>query len=68
MLMHFAQPEELLTKLRYHSAKDDRLPRRFNCFDCRVKADISWELIKVDLYPTMISKYKELALFRFESP
>jgi hypothetical protein len=48
----------------YHAADDPRLPETFICFDCKVKADPSWELIKVDLYPMMISKYKELAPFR----
>ncbi|TFK42379.1 HORMA domain-containing protein [Crucibulum laeve] len=48
----------------YHSVDDKRLPTKFTCFDCRVRADLSWELIKVDLYPKMLSKFKELALFR----
>ncbi|KAG7092942.1 hypothetical protein E1B28_009244 [Marasmius oreades] len=48
----------------YHSTKDSRLPQSFICFDCCVHADPSWELIKVDLYPTMTSKFKELATFR----
>uniref|UniRef100_A0A0W0FFC8 HORMA domain-containing protein n=1 Tax=Moniliophthora roreri TaxID=221103 RepID=A0A0W0FFC8_MONRR len=48
----------------YHSANDRRLPDTFICFDCCVQADPSWELIRVDLYPTMMSKFKELASFR----
>ncbi|KAF7363938.1 DNA-binding protein [Mycena sanguinolenta] len=48
----------------YHSTDDPRIPEEFICFDCRVRADLSWELIKVDLYPKMISKFKDLALFR----
>ncbi|KAJ7633058.1 HORMA domain-containing protein [Roridomyces roridus] len=48
----------------FHSDEDARLPDEFVCFDCRVRADLSWELIKVDLYPKMLSKYKDLALFR----
>ncbi|KAK7040820.1 hypothetical protein VNI00_009416 [Paramarasmius palmivorus] len=48
----------------YHSADDRRLPEAFTCFDCTVHADPSWELIKVDLYPTMMNKFKELATFR----
>ncbi|KAJ7481133.1 HORMA domain-containing protein [Mycena galericulata] len=48
----------------YHSASDSRIPEEFICFDCRVRADLSWELIKVDLYPKMLSKFKDLALFR----
>ncbi|KAF7325399.1 HORMA domain-containing protein [Mycena venus] len=48
----------------FHSTDDRRIPEEFICFDCRVRADLSWELIKVDLYPKMISKFKDLALFR----
>ncbi|KAF8912012.1 HORMA domain-containing protein [Gymnopilus junonius] len=48
----------------YHTTDDERMPTRFICFDCRVRADISWELIKIDLYPRMLSKFKDLALFR----
>lgn len=49
---------------RYHSIKDPRLPSEFVCFDCRVRADSSWELIKVNLYPIMLSRFEDLALFR----
>ncbi|KAK0239552.1 HORMA domain-containing protein [Armillaria nabsnona] len=48
----------------YHSAQDPRLPDKFVCFDCRVRADPSWGLIKMDLFPTMLSKFRELASFR----
>ncbi|KAJ7461584.1 HORMA domain-containing protein [Mycena latifolia] len=48
----------------FHSEDDRRVPEVFICFDCRVRADLSWELIKVDLYPKMLSKFKDLALFR----
>lgn len=48
----------------YHSVKDPRIPASFTCFDCRVRADPSWELIKINLYPKMLSKFQELALFR----
>ncbi|KAE9398986.1 DNA-binding protein [Gymnopus androsaceus JB14] len=48
----------------YHSATDQRLPQNFICFDCRVRADPSWELIKVELYSTLIVKFRELASFR----
>ncbi|KAJ6490669.1 HORMA domain-containing protein [Mycena vitilis] len=48
----------------FHSTEDRRIPDEFVCFDCRVRADLSWELIKVDLYPKMMSKFKDLALFR----
>ncbi|KAF7311256.1 HORMA domain-containing protein [Mycena kentingensis (nom. inval.)] len=48
----------------YHSTEDKRLPDEFICFDCRVQADNSWELIKVNLYPKMLSSFKDLSLFR----
>ncbi|KAF8205628.1 HORMA domain-containing protein [Mycena galopus ATCC 62051] len=48
----------------FHSTDDRRIPEEFICFDCRVRTDLSWELIKVDLYPKMISKFRDLALFR----
>ncbi|KAF8163511.1 hypothetical protein B0H34DRAFT_695693 [Crassisporium funariophilum] len=48
----------------YQSSRDSRIPPKFVCFDCRVRADTRWELIKLDLYPKMLSKFKELALFR----
>ncbi|KAI0748495.1 HORMA domain-containing protein [Daedaleopsis nitida] len=49
----------------YHSAKDPRIPSRFICFDCRVKADRNWDLIVVhDLYPRMIARFKDLAIQR----
>ncbi|KAJ7073983.1 HORMA domain-containing protein [Mycena amicta] len=48
----------------FHSVNDVRIPEEFTCFDCRVHADNSWELIKVDLYPKMLSNFKDLALFR----
>ncbi|KAF9014024.1 HORMA domain-containing protein [Cyathus striatus] len=48
----------------FHSVHDTRIPAKFMCFDCRVRGDISWELVKMDIYPKMIAKFKELALFR----
>jgi hypothetical protein len=51
---------------RFHSTDDSRLPEAFKCFSCRVKADPLWDLIKTDLYPKMMVKFKELALFRYE--
>lgn len=48
----------------YHSTRDPRLPDEFACFDCRVRADPSWELIKVELYSSVIVKFRELASFR----
>ena len=41
------------------------MPLKFICFDCRVRADVTWELIRHDLYPRILSKFKELALFRY---
>lgn len=48
----------------YHSTDDKRMPLKFICIDCRLHADISWELIKSELYPRLMSKYRTLALFR----
>lgn len=49
----------------FHSAQDKRLPENFVCFDCRVRADKNWDLIEVhELYPRMMSKFREIALFR----
>ncbi|TBU35629.1 HORMA-domain-containing protein [Dichomitus squalens] len=49
----------------YHSAQDLRIPEKFICFDCRVRADRNWELIVVhDLYPRMIARFKDLAIQR----
>lgn len=49
---------------RYHATSDSRLPTQFICFDCRLRRDVHWDLIKVDLYPQMMSKFKDIALFR----
>ncbi|KAI9065377.1 HORMA-domain-containing protein [Trametes sanguinea] len=49
----------------YHSAQDHRIPPKFICFDCRVRADRNWDLIVVhDLYPRMIARFKDLAIQR----
>ncbi|KAM5531726.1 hypothetical protein V8D89_014575 [Ganoderma adspersum] len=49
----------------YHSARDNRVPDKFICFDCRVRADRNWDLIVVhDLYPRMIARFKDLAIQR----
>lgn len=48
----------------YNSAQDPRMPSKFICFDCRLRKDLSWELIKVDLYPKLMGRFKNLALFR----
>ncbi|KAF5380914.1 hypothetical protein D9615_004163 [Tricholomella constricta] len=48
----------------YHSIEDPRMPAEFCCFSCRIQADPFWPLIKVDLYPIMLSRFQELAIFR----
>lgn len=55
---------DCLTIFRYHSTSDKRLPAKFICIDCRLRADISWELIKSGVYPQLMTKYRDLALFR----
>ena len=52
-------------RTRYHATDDPRMPTQFICFDCRIRADITWELIKIDLYPRVLTKFKDLALFRW---
>lgn len=49
----------------YHSGTSDTVPDKFICFDCRVHADQNWDLIMVhNLYPRMMAKFRDLALFR----
>ncbi|CAL1707531.1 unnamed protein product [Somion occarium] len=49
----------------YHNAHDKNMPLTFVCFDCRVRADQNWDLIMVhDLYPRMMERFRDLALFR----
>ncbi|KAF9053060.1 HORMA domain-containing protein [Panaeolus papilionaceus] len=48
----------------YHSAQDATLPATFHCFDCRVRGDLSWDIIKLDIYPGMVTKFESLATFR----
>ncbi|TFK30204.1 DNA-binding protein [Coprinopsis marcescibilis] len=48
----------------FHSAKDNRLPHKFACFDCRLKGDLSWHLIADDMYPNIMAKYKEIVTYR----
>ena len=50
----------------YHCASSKKIPSKFNCFDCRVRADRNWDLIMVhDLHPRMMDKFRDLALFRY---
>lgn len=49
----------------FHSGTDNKLPEKFICFDCRVRADQNWDLIMVhDLHPRMMAKFRDLALLR----
>ncbi|KXN92254.1 Meiosis-specific protein HOP1 [Leucoagaricus sp. SymC.cos] len=48
----------------YNSVQDKRIPPSFICFDCRLHADPSWNLIKSEVYPRLMQKYRDLALFR----
>ena len=50
----------------FHSPKDRRIPAFFTCFNCRIRGDKNWAMIAVnDLLPNMISKFNDLALFRY---
>jgi len=49
---------------RYHDTKDPRLPQAYICFDCTIKADPYWDLLKLDAYQALISAFKVLATFR----
>lgn len=52
----------------YHSANAKNMPDQFVCFDCRVRADQNWDLIMVhNLHPRMMEKFRDLALFRYDS-
>lgn len=47
--------------------KDPRIPTVFTCFNCRIRADKNWAMIAVnDLLPNMVSKFKDIALFRYD--
>ncbi|KAG2020134.1 hypothetical protein CC2G_005502 [Coprinopsis cinerea AmutBmut pab1-1] len=49
----------------YHSARDPRLPNKFTCFDCRLRADPSFKYIIEDtVYPSIMEKYREIVTFR----
>jgi hypothetical protein len=50
----------------YHTDRDLRIPTVFICFNCRIRGDKNWAMIAVnDLLPNMISKFNDLALFRY---
>ncbi|KAJ2929981.1 hypothetical protein H1R20_g7105, partial [Candolleomyces eurysporus] len=49
----------------FHSTDDPRMPAKFICFDCRLKADVvSWMIIKECLYPRIMEKYRDFVTFR----
>ncbi|KAF9526943.1 HORMA domain-containing protein [Crepidotus variabilis] len=48
----------------FHSAKDPRMPKKFICFDCRAKASVDWDFIKMSIYPRTLEKFCELTIFR----
>ncbi|KAG0701522.1 HORMA domain-containing protein [Suillus ampliporus] len=48
----------------YHGARDKRLPTQFICFDCRLRGLCDWDVIAGKIHADMITRYKDLALFR----
>ncbi|KAF7966376.1 hypothetical protein HWV62_38893 [Athelia sp. TMB] len=49
----------------YHSKQDKRLPKAFNCFECRIRQDRNWAMLSVnDLLPDLRERFGRLALFR----
>ncbi|KAH9945814.1 HORMA-domain-containing protein [Epithele typhae] len=49
----------------FHSSQDHRVPEKFICFECRVKADCNWHLIEVHgIFPHIIARFKDLAIQR----
>ncbi|RXW20515.1 hypothetical protein EST38_g5322 [Candolleomyces aberdarensis] len=49
----------------FHSTSDPRMPTKFICFDCRLKADVfSWTFIKESAYPRIMEKYRDFVTFR----
>ena len=49
----------------YHSARDKRIPNRYQCFDCRIRSDKNWDLIVMrDKHLALISDFKDFAIFR----
>ena len=57
---------EIEALVRFHSTDDRRMPAKFICFDCRLKADVvSWTMIKEGLYPRIMEKYRDFVTFRY---
>lgn len=52
--------------IRYHGARDKRLPVQFICFDCRLRGSHEWDIITGKIHADMIARYKDLALFRYK--
>jgi len=50
--------------LRYHGARDIRLPAQFICLDCRLRGSHDWDIIAGNIHADIIARYKDLALFR----
>ncbi|KAI9571402.1 HORMA domain-containing protein [Boletus coccyginus] len=48
----------------YHGTQDRRLPLQFVCFDCRLRRSPEWDFIAGRTHADMISRFKDLALFR----
>ncbi|TFL07282.1 HORMA domain-containing protein [Pterulicium gracile] len=48
----------------YHSRDDPAVPEVFRCFDCRLKSDPLWPVLRGDPYQNMLIKFRELAQFR----
>jgi len=63
-MIPFALQRYNLIKRRYHSTEDKRIPAKFICFDCRLRCDASWGLIKTDIYPRLMNNFRDLVLFR----
>ncbi|KAG6376285.1 hypothetical protein JVT61DRAFT_2263 [Boletus reticuloceps] len=50
--------------LSYHGTQDKRIPLQFICFDCRLRRSPEWDIIAGKKHADMISRFKDLALFR----
>lgn len=48
----------------YHGVKDKRLPEQFICYDCRLRKSPEWDIIAGKIQIDMVSRFKDLALFR----
>ncbi|KIJ69131.1 hypothetical protein HYDPIDRAFT_172597 [Hydnomerulius pinastri MD-312] len=48
----------------FYGATDKRLPSQFICLDCRLRMSRQWDIIAGKIHADMISRFKDLALFR----